>query len=360
MKKICFVTPSLSNGGAERVVSILASELAILGYDVTIIKYYQEKTEYDINSKVKVINLCNGDQQVYKKWNIIKKIKSIRKIFKYEKYDYIIPFLTFVSFHIYLANKYLKSKIITTIRNNQKNEKKIMRVIMTYIIKKSYKVFVQNEDQKKYYRKKIQKKVCIIPNPISNSFIEDCKIYNTELKRIVCIGRLEGQKNYPLIIDSIYELFKEGYSNIQLEIYGKGSKYDELKTIILDYKANEYIKIKGFTKDIIGIYKKADIFILSSNFEGMPNCLMEAMAIGLPCISTDCPTGPNTLINNGKNGLLIKVGDKEEMKNAIKSYLNDVEYAIKLGKQAREDIINNYSPQKISKLFEREILNGGE
>ena len=143
---------------------------------------------------------------------------------------------------------------------------------------------------------------------------------------------------------------------MNLKIYGDGKLKSSLNNYIKELGLQENIQLCGRTNNIVEVLKKSDLYILSSNAEGMPNSLMEAMALGLPCISTDCPTGPSDLITHGVNGRLIPIKDEEKLTKSIKHIINNPVESIKMGTNARKTIIDKYGQSTSAKNI-MEYLN---
>lgn len=347
--KFLFVTPSLSNGGAERVVTVLANELINQGHNVDIIVYFKKEEEYFVSDKVNVIYLTQNEQN-YDKTSHIKRFLLIRKIIKSEKPDYVIPFLWYVGVHICISLIGLDFKLIQTVRNNPSMvpKKKVFRGLRDFFIKRSYKILVQNEQQKLYFSSKLQKKIFVLPNPVREDLFQVEKKKKSDKFIIASAGRLTYQKNFKLLIDSVENICKEN-SNVILQIYGDGELKEELQSYINGKKLDKSVFLMGRTDDMKSMFESIDLYILSSDFEGMPNSLMEAMAAGVPCISTDCPTGPSDLIVDGESGLLVPVNDSIAMEKAIRKMLVlDME---KIGQSGKNYIKQNYSPDIIVKIF---------
>lgn len=358
MKKYLFIIPSLSKGGAERVVSLLSNELSKNLKEVTIVVHYRCHDEYKIDKKVKIICLTDMYDEEYKsKINFLfltKLLIRLRKTIKKEKPDYIIPFLWTTCLRAELAlmfSKYRK-KIIHTVRNNPNSfpNNSLLKKIRNFMILRAKNTIVQNEEQRKYFKKVSDNKIFILPNPVPKELLKIKHKTNNKYINIIGVGRLEKQKNFDLLIDAFYELHKD-LSNIVLNIYGEGSLKQHLTDKINEYNLNLVVNLKGRCNEYSKIYKDADIFVLSSDNEGMPNALLEAMAVGIPCISTNCPTGPSEIIVNKKNGILIKTGDKEELVKALLYLINNQDSRIKIGKNAKEHILNNYSVEEICNRF---------
>lgn len=348
--KFLFVTPSLSNGGAERVVSILSSELVKLDHEVDIVIYFKKEEEYSVNNGVNKIYLADSESDYFNMPHL-KRLSALRKIVKTKSPDYVIPFLWYVCIHICVALFGLKFKIIQTVRNNPATvpSKNLLRNARDLFIKHSYKIMVQNKSQKEYFGEKLQNKIFVLPNPVRNDLF-DVKKENKEKKLIIAsAGRLNRQKNFFMLIDSVEKLTNK-HSNIELRIYGDGELLEDLQKYIDGKNLSEYVKLMGRTNDMNGMFSTIDLYVLSSDFEGMPNSLMEAMAAGVPCVSTDCPTGPSDLIQSGKNGLLVPVNDSETMADAIERMLFELDRKA-LAQCGRNFVKANYSPEIIAEKF---------
>ena len=349
--KYMFVIPSLSKGGAERVVSVLASGLAQTDAEVVILRYFKTDADYSVDDKVKVITLSEGYEKDYEKISRFSRFARIAKIFKQEEPDAIIPFLHRVDIQCYISAsiKYRK-RIIHTLRVSPYNTKGIGKKMHYFLINHTNKSIVQNQSQKDFFKEGSQKRIHILPNPVKSEFLDECVTLDDSRFVAVASGRLLPQKNFPMLIKafSSFAFDKEG---VFLHIYGEGSNKETLQSLIDELGCGEKIKLMGRTNDLVSVYKNVNLFILSSNFEGMPNALLEAMAIGLPCISTDCPTGPSEMIVNGENGLLVPVDDAKKMKEAIEFMYNNRDRAEGMGKCARAYVAENYRVDKIVNKF---------
>ena len=331
-KKICFVIPYLADGGAERVVSILASQLADFGYDVSIILYHHAKNEYHISPKVKVYLTVDAQRESYTGLSYFEKLSRLRKNLKIVQPDYLIPFLPHVAIHTVLAGKGLKYRTIQTVRIAPQVAPKsaALRFIRDFLIACSYRTFVQNEEQKAYFPRSVQKKIVVLPNPVSDEMIS---VHRTshEMYHYISVGRLTEQKNFTMAIDAVIGMRNCGYP-ITLDIFGEGDKKDKLQEHIDRNMAQDYIHLKGRAQNIRQEYENADAFLLTSDYEGMPNALLEAMATGLPCIATDCPTGPSTLIGADR-GVLIPMHDTTSLINSMKMFAEHPEQAKSLAQK---------------------------
>lgn len=347
---ILFVVPVLTGGGAERVVSVLSSGMAEQGYKISILVNRRCENEYPINDEVCIYSLPPNYQRTGNLFYKIKKTIKRYKILLEINPDIIIPFLHGSVEPTFLCNILLRKKFISTIRVNPRISDVDKLYIRDFIVRCSTACFVQNSAQKDYFTKKVQRKCFIVPNPVSDEFLAVNSHMNSNPKTIISAGRLKSQKNHALIIRAMRELHEE-YPDISLIIYGEGPEKERLKCLVDKLGLNNTVYIAGRCKNMRAAYDNADIFILSSDFEGLPNALMEAMACGLPCISTDCPTGPKDLIKNYSNGILVPINDEVALANSIKLLLKDENLRYKIAENARLDMCQNYTVNIIIKRF---------
>lgn len=361
--KILFCIDSMTKGGAERVISNLSNYLINNGYDVNILTVVNSDIEYDINLNVKLecledkfINVRNEKNGKIKKIsNFVKRIKLMKKAINKINPDIIISFLPYTSFITLKAIKDIPT--IVSIRNDPKIEysSKIYNFLMKKLYPRADGFVYQTEDAKQYFKNIINVKSAIIPNPINEQFIVSQEFQGERKKEIVSVGRLFQQKNHQLLIESFADLSDE-LLNYNLIIYGEGEDREKLQRIIKEKKLENRIFLPGNIKDVKEKIFDAKMFVLSSDYEGMPNALMEAMALGIPVIATDCPCGgPKFLIDNNNNGILIDVGDKEQLKNAILKIIKDTEFSKKISHNAIE-ISQKLAPEKINKKWEDFIV----
>ncbi len=348
--KYMFITTTLFGGGAERVVSLLSSSLAELGNAVCVLKYYGVDNEYPISDKVTVINMSNGCHADYQKISYLEKVKRIRRIIKEQKPDFVIPFLFQVALCTELACVGLKTNVLQSMRIDPASSPafKPFRILRDLLVYKSKATFVQNQAQKDYFPKKYHHKIYVLFNPISEGLLS-AQWNPPKDQFVVCgVGRLEQQKNFMLLIDSFCMAFAETPEAV-LRIYGQGTQLDALKAYAKKTGLGDRIQMMGRSNDIRSVYEGTSLFVLSSDFEGMPNALLEAMAVGVPCISTDCPTGPSDLIDHGENGLLVPVGDVNAMAEAMQTVYEQKFDISSMGIKAKEKIRQCCSADRIAR-----------
>lgn len=347
--KILFNIGCLNKGGAERVVANLSNFL-VDNNEVSIVTTIRDKILYNLNTEINLYTLDGENPTRNILGKNIKRLKKLSKIVKEVQPDLIVSFLPEPSYRILFLKFFNRNwKVIVSVRNDPKIEykSKFNKYIMKILYPLADGFVFQTEEAKKYFNKKIQEKSTIIPNPIADEFLNS-KVNKAKKKIVINVGRLEEQKNQEMLIKAFTNVSKD-YPEYKLFIYGEGSLRNKLKQLIEKSGMNQKIFLLGNVDNIIDKLNEAEIFVLSSKYEGMPNSLMEAMAMGLACIATDCSCGgPRFLIRNEENGLLVKEGSRVDLEQCLNKVMEDYELRKKLEKNAIEiredlnsDIINN-------------------
>lgn len=328
--KIVFISAGLGGGGAERVVSQLASEMAERGHTVTVIIMGSNNKTYGVSEKVQVIDCTMnlGAAGI----SFLRRVFLIRKKVRELSPNVCISFNTTVNLYSALACSYLGRKLILSERNDPicYPAGKFSRALRTLLYKSKYKYVFQTNEAKSFFSKSIQKNGTVIFNPI-NSEMPD--VFEGErTKRIVTAARLEPQKNLKMAIDA-FARFNVHYPEYVFEIYGDGSLRNSLFEYVENNGLQNKVILKGASKTLYSDINDASAFVLSSDYEGMSNSMLEAMALGIPTVSTDYPSGgARAVINNGENGFLVPVGDADAMCNALITLVQDSKLANKISK----------------------------
>lgn len=339
--KIVFHIHNLNKGGAERVVVTLAERFSLDGNEVVIITEEHNKDEYSLSDKVRRISFDReeGSSGLLSRMKELKSRRDeLRKALKSEKPDIVIAFARSASYRAVSAANGI-CPVIVSVRNDPKRDyvgtmNKLF--IKMYLNKADYCVF-QTEEARSFFDEKLQRKSSVIFNPINEKY---CHIPMADKRRknIVTVGRIAKQKNQLLLLRA-FEKLQKTFNDYQLLIYGKDSSdgtLEELSNFIREKKMENAVRFMGTTDSLEKEIFDASLFVLPSDYEGMPNSLMEAMALGIPCISTDCHCGgPASLIQSGQNGILIPVGDAERLAEEMKRLLSDAEEARRLGENGR-------------------------
>jgi glycosyltransferase involved in cell wall biosynthesis len=316
--------PQLLGGGAERVVSILSEYFISRNHAVKICLFNANTIEYKFPEQVVI-----DTSMIRKKKGIIKSIYrffDLRIMVKNNKETIFISFFSMFNLYLLASGIGLKRKIIVSERlDPQKSipQKKWLFKLRNILYPIASKIVFQTQDALKCFPNIKEERKVVIPNPLKEGLPE--RYTGERRKEIVTFARLEPQKNYPLLIDA-FKLFSNEFPDYTLSIYGKGSIEDQLKEKVKVEDLCDKIFFKGFESHIHEKIVDCSMFVLSSDYEGLSNAMLEAMAIGLPCICTDCPPGgARMFIKEGENGFLVPVRDVESMYMAMKSLAeNDI------------------------------------
>ena len=325
-KKISFVIGSLTPGGAERVVTTLSNQL-VEKYEVHIIILTKCEPFYKLNSSIKLF-YCrekflpsnNVFQALKTNYSLSKTISSYLKD---SKIDLVIGFITSANILAILASRKINIPCIISERIFPKKSDTPIQweILRKLLYKKANFLVVQTDKIKEQFESTIKNdKIIILKNPISPELTNARDINYKKENLILNIGRLTNQKAQDVLIKAFANI---GHENWKLIIIGKGEKQKEYENLIKLLKLDTKINLLGQTKDIAHYYNKSKIFAFTSKFEGSPNALIEAMHFGLPCVSTDCPTGPSELITDGHNGYLIPIGDQKQLEVRLSKLIND-------------------------------------
>ncbi len=376
-KKVFMVMPVLKGGGAERVASILTNEFHKNGYTceflltscnkdevmsrdldeeipVTILQDFFEESVSDIFYKLLRFGtslLCKPFEKVKKSVpvafsylsfvaNYYKEIKALKKVLKENDDATVVAFLQPTIPMVLLAGRKTKNKIIVSERGDPK---RLMKHRYGYsFIKKYYeradKVVFQTEDAKNIYPENIASKGTVIFNPIKENLPE--RFFGERHKNITTFCRVSYQKNLPVLVKAFSEVHKD-FEDYRLRIIGNTQNADDEKALketedlIERLNIADFVDFEPFSLNVHSEIIEDAVYVNSSDYEGMSNAMLEAMAIGMPVVCTDCPIGgASAVIKDGENGVLVPVGDVESLTEAIKSVISDKELSAKLSENA--------------------------
>jgi len=333
-KKIAFFLGSLARGGAERVISNLSQDYAKNGWKTNICLLLSYKIQYPLDTSTEVIDISGSTTS--RMLRIPYWLKEIRHFIKIEKPDYIIAFAARINLLVILACIGLDTRIIISERNDPRfdGRGRIVNFLTKILYPKARCLVFQTKRAQEYFSERIKKNSCIIPNPIYVS----CLASPIKKKKIVTIGRLTQQKNQKMLIAAFSKILPV-YKDYQLEIFGDGELRNELFAYSKELGIQDSVMFNGVVQNIHERISDAEIFVLSSDYEGLSNALLEAMMMGLACISTRC-AGADEYIIDGGNGLLIPVNDEKALVNAIELLLDDKNLRIMIGKNAAISVRN--------------------
>lgn len=396
-KQITLLIKQMVGGGAERVISLLSNSFAERGYDTTLIITHQSMKDADLTTIQKAVHTISLEDEVTRESKRLKSLLALkvrltgkidRTIFKKSDDEYLIKkfevrnydkvhwlkkyfvksspntIIAFLNDSVYLSllSACKGDKVIISERNDprQSLSSKTSFAFFRTMYPKADEMVFQSPDAMQWYRENTRVKGRVIFNPIKPDLPE--RFIGEREKKIVNFCRISGQKNLHLLINA-FELFAKYYPDYELYIYGdavgNGAEgyIDSVNKGIDRLNCKDSIHILPAQKSIHSLIRDYAMFVSSSDFEGMSNSMLEAMAIGLPAICTDCPAGgARAIIDDHDNGILVPVNDVDALANAMKEVARDAELAEKLsvnGTKIREEL----SVDKIVNQW-MEIING--
>ena len=322
-------------GGAERQIILLANEMAKRNHNVHLLVLCEYNSHYLLDKKVAIedLTLCEVKGGI----SIINRFLALNEALKRIRPDVTINYNLQGAYFSLLIGKKIAGKILYSERGDpyDKEYSGFLGFVRDLTCKKVDALVFQSEGARDFFKIGKKQKAIVIHNSVTvpqNKY----PIADKRDNRIVSVGRLHPQKNPHLLIEAFVKIANK-YPKITLDFYGDGELKEELQSKIDSIGLQDKIHLNPSRKDIFDCIRTARLFVLPSDYEGMPNALMEAMSLGLPCISTDFrPGGARTLIEDGVNGLIVPVRDVKAMVEKISYLIDNPNEAENLAKEARE------------------------
>ncbi|MBC8465160.1 MAG: glycosyltransferase [Parcubacteria group bacterium] len=359
--KILVSIYSLHRGGAERVVSRLSQEWA-KEHEVVIALSDTSDIAYSYGGRIVDMD-CGANENLLKKaYMVLRRVGALRGILKEERPDTVITFMEGASIPAIIACTSLGMLDILTVsvRNNPEALHSLYQPFMRTLYRLPGRIVVNAEGIRdvlleKYYLD--PKKIDVISNPLDLADIEkkrrsECVVAEVSSRTIIAAGRLVPQKGFDTLIRAYVHARKdERMGDTNLVIMGEGSERKMLEGLIRELHMEKNVTLPGAVENPFACFAKAGAFVLSSRMEGMPNVLLEAMASGVPVVSTDCKYGPSEIIIHEENGLLVPVDNEEALKSAIVRMMEADEKAREMYINRSYDMLTARSIKHIAPLW---------
>lgn len=364
--KVTLMIDNLSGGGAQKVCVSVANGLVELGWEVDLIILNNNNTTYyDFLSKEINLKKLNVKHSRYSILLLLKYIFQEKpKLFLIFNYEFTVILNMLKS--IFKFKFKILSRNINTFSEKQKELKNknfwskrvVVSLVNWFYFKSDYIInqcFSMQNDLIKVYPN-IKSKTSVIYNPVAKNIID--YLGRQDLSKIrkknylLCVGRLEKQKGFHYAIKSFANIV-EKFPDLRLKILGVGSLEKELKKKTSELGIENRVDFEGFQKDIISYYLYARATLLTSLYEGFPNCIIESISMGTPVVAFDCPSGPSEIIKNGINGYIVRHKDANDLNDKVFSVLSgkfDIEKMSFTVKKHHPDIVMEYY-DKILKQF---------
>ncbi len=350
MSKLIVCMGTLLTGGAERVLSSLSFAFADAYDEVEYLLWLpSSEISYPIDPRVKITSVIeeSGSEKRWKQaWWFRQKVKR-------ERPTMILSFMLMINYTVLLSLFGLRCNVVVSERNDprrfRRGQRFRNRIYWLYGRNNVKGIVMQTENNRGLLPEYLHHKATVIYNPINIPKKAIGMGLRTEKKNlIVSVGRLVSQKRHDLLIQA-FAKFHNQYPDYRLVIYGAGGNYDRLQAMVKDLNLEDRVSLPGKTSNVPEAIAGAKMFVLSSAFEGMSNALLEAMAIGIPCISTRV-SGSTDLIEDHVNGLLVDVYDVDGIAEAMEYIASHPEEANIFAEKAHH-VMDDLNISKISKIW---------
>ena len=356
--QLTLVIHSLTSGGAERVVSIMANYWAAKDWTVTLLTMVDESVPpfYNLDARIKYVPLGiakSSPDPIRALLNNIKRIGTLRSSIIEHKPDAVISFMDTTNVLTLIATWGLNIPVIVDeqIHPAMLSCGRSWEVLRQWTYPRASRVVAITARALSYFSPQIQLRGCVIPNPSPSVDIHEHSSGKVlDKPSLIAVGRLEEQKGFDLLLQAFAKL-KDRYPEWKLIVLGEGSLRSELESLRNQLGLAERVDFRGVVKNPHDFLKQADIFVMSSRFEGFPNALCEAMACGLPVISTDCPSGPREIIREDIDGILVPNEDVSALAAAMERLMCGEEERKRLAARAPE-VTERFSLEKVMGMWE--------
>lgn len=356
-KTIVFYIATLTRGGAERVIVNLANYFYRQGYEVYMVTLEPDEGLYPMENGIHKIVLKDEQKNgiIGRIRGALGRITQVRRLLADTQAQTLVSFIGKTNIRAILAALGTKTKVFVAVRSAPGREYagRLQSVLAKTLFCFADGIVFQSEGAKSFFPKTVQRKSRILYNPLSPEYID--AFYTGERRNeIVTVGRMDKVKNHALLVDAFSRVVKEK-PQMHLTIYGGGDCMEAIQKQVKELGIADKVSLPGDSEQISEKIRDARMFVLSSDFEGMPNAVAEAFAVGAVVVSTDCPSGgARMLVRDGETGLLVPVRDAERMAAAMLRILEDAKLEERLRRNAYK-FSQTLHPDKINGMWKQYI-----
>lgn len=358
MAKIAFFINSLHKAGAERVACNLMTYLQQQGHEILLVTQHRDEDEYALPAGIRRLlsDLTDEETGRSRLLNFWHRYRKLQRIWQQERPQVILSFIGKNNVMALLTALPCRIPVVAAVRGTPalEYETRGLKKAAFLTFPWAAGIILQTQESREFFPPKVQKKTTILPNPLHEDFLRP--VYEGEReKTIVTVGRMDENKNQQMAIEAFAAL-AEAFPDYRLILYGNGEMREKLGERAKEFGIGERVSLPGSIRDVAGALEKTSVFLLTSDTEGMPNTLLEAMALGTACISTDCPCGgPAMLIRDGENGFLVPVRDTKALTEKLRLLLQDPPLRKQMGKAAAK-VQEAYAPEVVLPQWETYLL----
>ncbi len=351
---IVFITSSIGYGGASKMLCFVAESLAQRGHNVFVCNISSTCDTVEYRRTIEGAEVFD-----IKEIDHVGRVKAIKSIVKRVKADVIISFTEMPNIYAKIVGLLCGIPSIMSERGDPERtngKRGLKNKIAVFIQNRSKGGVFQTDGARQFFGRGLRKRGVVIPNPIFVKGKIPVVEHSERQKSVVSVGRLDNdQRRYDVMLDA-FKLFSTKHPEYVLKLYGKGSDEELIKQWVIDKGLSQKVKFMGLTTEPMQDIARDGMFIITSDYEGISNSLLEAMAVGLPCVSTDhTPGGARLLIQDGVNGLLAPIADAEKLAGAMCKFAENDDLAKSCGNEAKK-VLERFAPSKIIDMWEQYIL----
>lgn len=355
-RRITLTIPTLTSGGAERVLTTMSTFWAEQGRAVTVVTLAPESEPpfYEMHPLVERVGLDTMGAAltpVHAVVNNAGRLRALRNAIRKSRPDVVISFLDTMNVLTLLATRGTGLPVIVTEHTDPNLAKRhlVWSRLRTMLYPRAARVVVLSESSKSFFPPRLGDRISIIPNPI----VVTAALAAPERdgrKRVAALGRFGPEKGFDTLISAFATVASE-FPEWDLVIWGDGPLRTNLERLIVDLGMTGRIRLPGRTSTPHDELRSADLYALSSRREGFPMALAEAMACGLPAVAFDLPSGPRDIIRDGLDGLLVPGGDQAALSSGMASLMRDDERRAAYAHRA-PDVLERFGVERVMEIWD--------
>ena len=364
--QVTLVISSLSSGGAERALSLMANYWADKGWRITLLTFDDgsEPPFYDLHPAVmhRPLDIAgHSTTPIQRVVNNLKRLWDLRRAIRESAPQAVFSLMTTTNILTILSTFWLRIPVIVGEQISFHCPiDKVWTILRTWTYLLANGIVVQAPDSLTHFSKVLRRKTHIIPNPVRLPLPPKSAKQNSlkKWKTVIAMGRLVDQKRFDLLLEA-FARASQSHPEWSLVIWGEGNLRAELEALRDELGLKGRVSFPGLTQEPDEKMRQADLFVLSSRYEGFPMVLGEAMACGLPVVSFDCPTGPREIIRDGIDGILVPAGDVHALATALGRLMSNVSERERLATRAPE-VVERFGVEKVMGMWETVLHNTKE